>query len=135
MANDRYTFANHQFLAGQLDWTSDSFKVLLVNTANYTFLKNVHHSLADVPLSARIAMSAALTGTTATDGIARASNITISAVTGPVIGAIIIFKDSGADDTSTLVCYIDTGVGLPWNPQGGDVAIHWDSGPNGIFKL
>lgn len=135
MANDRYTFANQQFLSGEINWTSDTFKVLLVNTANYTFLKDVHHSLADVPLSARIGQSSPLTSTTTANGVARANDITINAVTGPVIGAIIIFKDAGEDDESTLVCYLDTGIGLPWNPQGGDVAVHWDTGPNGIFKL
>lgn len=135
MANDRYTFANQQLLSGQINWTSDNLKVLLVNTANYTFLKDVHQSLSDVPLSARIATSGALTGKTATGGVARASDLTINAVSGPVIGAFIIFKDSGTDSTSTLICYIDTGNGLPWNPQGGNVVIHWDTGPNGIFKL
>jgi len=135
MSNERYTFANQQFLSGQIDWINNTFKVLLVNTANYTFLKDVHHSLSDVPLSARIAISGALTGKTANNGVALASNITLNAVTGPLIGAFIVFKDTGNESTSTLVCYLDTGNGLPWNPQGGDVVIHWDTGPNGIFKL
>jgi uncharacterized protein YaaW (UPF0174 family) len=135
MSNERYTFANQQFLSGQIDWINNTFKVLLVNTANYTFLKDVHHSLSDVPLSARIATSGALTGKTASNGVARAADPTINTVSGPVINAIIIFKDTGNDSTSTLVCYIDTGAGLPWNPQGANVVIHWDTGPNGIFKL
>jgi hypothetical protein len=135
MSNERYTFANERFLTGQLDWITDTFKVLLVNTANYTFLKDVHQYLADVPTDARVATSAALANPVATGGVALADDITINSVSGPLIEAIIIFHDTGSDTTSELICYLDTGIGLPWNPQGGNVVIHWDRGPNGIFKL
>lgn len=135
MSNERYAYANEQFLSGQLNWLTGTFKVLLVDTANYTFLKDVDHSLADVPASARVGTSAALSGKTAADGVARADDITVTSVVGPTIEALIIFHDTGTENTSELVCYLDTGIGLPWDPQGGNVAIHWDTGPNGIFKL
>lgn len=135
MSNERYTFANQQFLTGQLNWLADTFKVLLVDTTNYTFVKNVDEHLADIPAIAQIATSSALTGKTATGGVAQADDVMINAVTGPVIRAIVIFHDTGDPTTSELVCYLDTGIGLPWNPQGGNVVIHWDRGPNGIFKL
>lgn len=135
MSNERYTYANQQFLSGQIDWLADTFKVVLVDTDNYTFLKDVQQTMADVPISARIATSSALTGKTATGGVARADDITVNSVVGPVIEALIIFHDTGNDSTSELICYLDTGIGLPWNPQGGNVAIHWGAGPNGIFRL
>lgn len=133
--NTRYAFANEQFLSGQLSWGNQTFKVVLVNTNFYTPLPEVHRSLADVPANARIAISSALAGKSATGGVARASDLTINSVTGPVIGAWIIFHDTGTELTSELIAYIDTATGLPWNPQGLNVVIHWDSGPNGIFKL
>lgn len=133
--NDRYTYSSQQFLTGQLDWITDTFKVVLVDTAAYTFLKDVHEHLSDVPLSARVAISAALTNPAANNGVALADDIQISSVTGPIIGAVIVFHDTGDATTSELICYLDTGIGLPWNPQGGNVVIHWDRGPNGIFKL
>lgn len=135
MSNEKYTFAREQFLKGQLDWINDTFKVLLVDTANYSFAKDSDRTLADVPVSARIATSSALSGKTATDGVARASNVTVNSVAGPAIGAITIFHATGTDSTSELVCYLDTGIGLPWNPQGGNVVIHWDTGPSGIFVI
>ena len=71
--NSRYRFANERFLTGQLDWLSDAFKVLLVDKT-YTVQTDVHHTLADVPVSARVAASPALTGKSATDGVARADD-------------------------------------------------------------
>lgn len=135
MSNQRYTFANERFLTGQLDWLTDTFKVLLVDTSNYIFVKDVDQHLADIPAIARIATSGALINPSATGGVALADDVTINSVTGPVIRAIVIFHDTGNPATSELVCYLDTGIGLPWNPQGGNVVIHWDRGPNGIFKL
>lgn len=135
MSNQRYTFGNQQFLTGQLDWLTDAFKVVLVNTAIYTAAPTVHQHLADIPSTARIAISGNLTNPTATGGVALADDVRVNSVTGPVIGAIVVFHDTGTDATSELICYLDTGIGLPWNPQGGNVVIHWDRGPSGIFKL
>ncbi len=135
MANTRFSFANNQFLSGQLNWLAQTFRVVLINTNAYTVQPTVHHTLADVPAAAQIAISPALTGLTAVDGVARASNLTIPSVSGPPIGAYIIFHDTGSASSSELICYIDTAIGLPNSPQGHDVVIHWDTGPNGIFKL
>ncbi len=134
--NTRYTYASQQFLSGQLDWLTGAFKVVLVNTAQYTALPTVHQHLTDIPAAAQIAISGNLASTSATNGVALANDLQINSVSGPVIGAIVIFHDTGTSATSELICYLDTGIGLPWNPQGGNVVIHWDrSGPNGIFKL
>lgn len=135
MSNELYSFARQRFLSGQINWLSDTFKVLLVDTANYTFVKNINQHLADIPVAARIATSGALTGTSATNGVALADDVTVNSVTGPSIEAIVIFHDTGNANTSELICYLDTGIGLPWNPVGGNVVIHWDRGPNGIFVL
>jgi hypothetical protein len=135
MSNERYTYANERFLTGQLDWLTDTFKVLLVDTANYAFAKNVDRHLSDIPTAARIGATAALTGKTATNGVALAGDATATSVTGPSIEAIVIYHDTGNDATAELICYLDTGIGLPWDPQGANVVIHWDTGPNGIFKL
>lgn len=135
MSNELYGYARQQFLSGQLDWLTDTFKVLLVDTTNYNFVKNVDRHLADIPAAARIAVSTALTGPAVINGVATAADVTINSVVGPVIEAIVIYHDTGNPTASELICYLDTGIGLPWTPQGGNVAIHWDTGPNGIFTL
>lgn len=133
--NTRYSYANQQFLSGNLNWLAQTFRVLLINTNAYTVQPTVHRTLADIPAGAQIATSPALTGMGVTNGVATAANVTIPTVTGPVIGAWVIFHDTGVASTSELIAYIDTAIGLPWNPQGLNVVIHWDTGPNGIFKL
>jgi hypothetical protein len=132
--NSRYRFANERFLTGQLDWLSDAFKVLLVDKT-YTVQTDVHHTLADVPVSARVAASPALTGKSATDGVARADDVTVNTVQGQEVFALVIYHASDSESDSELVAYIDTANGLPYLPQGTTMVVHWDTGPAGIFSL
>lgn len=135
MANDRYAYSSERWLTGQLNWLSQAFKVVLVDTSLYAFQKAIHHTLADVPVAARVAVSGALANKSATLGTARADDITIGPVFGNVVSAFIIFHDTGVDSTSELIAYYDVANGLPYDPQGDSVKIHWDVGSNGIFTL
>ena len=49
--------------------------------------------------------------------------------------ALILYQHTGTDATARLIAYIDTATGLPVTPNGGDITIVWDDGPNKIFKL
>lgn len=61
-------------------------------------------------------------------------NVTFTAVTGVSAEALVIYIDTGNNQTSPLVAYIDTGVtGLPVTPNGGNIAITWNA--SGIFTL
>jgi hypothetical protein len=135
MANILYDFARNQFLSGQLSWLAQPFGVVLINTNFYTVQPSIHRTLSDVPANARIAVSPNLTSNSASGGVARAADLVITNVTGPVIEALVIFHNTGTDSTSELIAYIDTAMNLPWTPQGLNVVVHWDTGPNGIFKL
>lgn len=135
MGNSRYAYANERFLSGQLNWLAQPFRVALVDTAAYTPNFSAHHTLADIPAPARLSLTGPLTGKTATSGTARADNITVGPVYGPIVGALVVYHDSGTESTSELVAYFDSAHGLPVNPQGGLVTIHWDTGPNGIFTI
>lgn len=135
MANALYDKARERFLMGQLDWLTDTIKVVLVDTGNYSVNLAAHEFLSDIPSAARVAISGALTGKTATGGVADADDVTIAAVSGPTVEALVIFKDTGDPSTSPLIAWIDTASGLPFTPNGGDVTIQWDNGANRIFKL
>ncbi|KLD65426.1 hypothetical protein [Dyella japonica] len=137
MANTLYDKGRQRFLEGQLNWLTDTYKVLLVDTGAYTANFTTHEFLSDIPTSARIGTSSgvALTSKTSTGGAADAADITFSAVSGASIEALVIFKDTGTEGTSPLVAYIDTATGLPITPNGGDIIVTWDNGPNKIFKL
>lgn len=136
MANALYDLGREGFLDGSIDWDTDDIRAALVDTGAYTVDLANHKFLSSVASGARIAtLSGAMTGKSVTAGVANASAITFSAVTGASIEAIIIYKHTGSDATARLIAYIDTATGLPLTPNGGDVTVQWDSGANKIFKL
>ncbi len=135
MANTLYDFARQRFLEAQLNWMTDTIKVLLVDTGAYTPQTSVHQYLSDIPTSARIAGPITLTAKATTGGAADGADVTFPSVTGASIEAIIIYADTGTDSTSPLIAYIDTATGLPITPNGGDIIVTWDNGTNKIFKV
>ena len=92
-------------------------------------------NLDDIPGAARVAVSGALAGKTVTHGVADANDETLSAVTGDESEALVIYKHTGTESTSRLIAYMDSGIGLPVIPSGGDIVIMWSSGDDKIFKL
>lgn len=135
MANTLYDFARQRFLEAQLNWMTDTIKIILVDTGAYTPQTAVHQYLADIPISARIAGPVTLTSKTTTGGAADGADVTFTSVTGSSIESIIIYSDSGTEATSPLIAYIDTATGLPITPNGGDIIVTWDNGTNKIFKV
>ena len=135
MANTLYDFARQRFLEAQINWMTDTIKVILVDTGAYTPQTAVHQYLSDIPTSARVAGPVTLTAKATTGGAADAADVTFSAVTGASIEAIVIYVDTGTESTSPLIAYIDTATGLPITPNGGDIIVTWDNGTNRIFKV
>lgn len=135
MANTLYDYARQRFLEAQINWMTDTIKVLLVDTGAYTPQTSVHQYLADIPVSSRIAGPVTLTSKSTTGGAADAADCTFSAVSGASIEAIVLYSDTGTEATSPLIAYIDTATGLPITPNGGDIIVTWDNGTNKIFKV
>lgn len=135
MANTLYDYARQRFLEAQINWMTDTIKVILVDTGAYTAQTSVHQYLSDIPTSARIAGPVTLTAKSTTGGAADAADITFTAVSGASIEAIIIYVDTGTEATSPLIAFIDTATGLPITPNGGDIIVTWDNGTNKIFKV
>lgn len=135
MANTLYDFARQRFLEAQINWMTDTIKVILVDTGAYTPQTSVHQYLSDIPTSARIAGPVTLTSKATTGGAADAADVTFTSVTGASIESIIIYADTGVEATSPLIAYIDTATGLPITPNGGDIIVTWDNGTNKIFKV
>lgn len=126
MANTLYDAARQRFLEAQINWMTDTVKVILVDTGAYTPQTSIHQYLADIPVSARIAGPVTLTAKATTGGAADAADVTFTSVSGTSIEAIIIYIDTGTEATSPLIAYIDTATGLPITPNGGDIIITWD---------
>lgn len=134
MANALRDSGREGFLAGNLDWDANTFKIFLYDEGADAF-NAADDNLDDIVAGARIAISAALGSKTTTAGVADAADVTFTAVSGASVESIELYKDSGVESTSTLTANIDTATGLPLTPNGGDVNAVWDNGGNKIFKL
>lgn len=135
MANTLYDYCRQRFLEAQINWMTDTVKVILVSTSAYTPQTAVHQYLSDISGSARIAGPVTLTAKATTGGAADAADCTFTSVSGATINAIVIYKDTGTEATSPLIAYIDTATGLPITPNGGDIIVTWDNGINRIFRV
>jgi hypothetical protein len=115
----------------QDDTTNGPF-VALVDTGTYTY-SSAHDFYND--LSGVVGTDQRIATPTVTTGTFDGDNVTFSAVTGNSVEALVIYrKNSGANTTWRLVCYIDTSVtGLPVTPNGGDITVTWNA--SGIFTL
>jgi hypothetical protein len=146
MANFVYDKAREKFLNGDISWTRDTFKVILLNSS-YVASKD-HQTLVDVPTSSRIALSTALVNKTVTGGVASADPKVVTDVpSGRVIKSLIIVKQNtlATDLQSELIAYIDTASGISGTNNSGltttgaNVTINWSGSvgavPNKIFNL
>ncbi len=135
MANALYDLGREKFLNGQIDWTDDDIKLVIVDTDDYTVNLATDEFHDDIPSGAIVATSGNLASKTTTAGVADAADVVLTTVSGDECEALVIYKDTGDSATSPLIAYIDTATGLPITPNGADVTIQWDSGANKIFKL
>jgi hypothetical protein len=125
MENALYDKAREKFLKGEISWTTNTFRVALVDTASYTVDLATDEFFSDIE-DYTISTSTSLLSKSATNGVADAAPATFTAVTGPKCEALVIYKDTGSTATSPLIAYIDTATGLPITPDGSDVII-WSS--------
>jgi len=135
MANALYGLGRQKFLEGSISWSSDTIKIMLIDTASYTINLTTHDFHDDIPGGAIVATSSALGSKTTTLGVADAADVTFTAVSGAQCSLIVGYKDTGVSATSPLIFAIDVATGLPVTPNGGDITVAWDSGANKIFKL
>lgn len=106
-------------------------KCALIDSADYTY--SAAHDFWDDAVAGLVGTAQTLASKTYTDGVFDAADITVTAVTGDPIEAIICYVDTaGANSTDPLVVYID---GISATPNGGDITIQWSSGSFRIFGL
>lgn len=115
----------------QDDTTNGPF-VALVDTGTYTY-SSAHDFYND--LSGIVGTDQRIATPTVANGTFDGADVTYTAVSGNTVEALVIYrKNSGANTTWKLVCYIDSSVtGLPVTPNGGDITVTWNA--SGIFSL
>lgn len=130
MASALYPKFKEALLSGSINMTSDTIKVILIDTADYTYSSS-HQYYSEVASAARVGTAQTLGSKTVTNGIFDAADATFTAVTGDGTEAVIIYKEGGTEATSPLIAYIEGSV----TPNGGDITIQWDNTTNKIFAL
>lgn len=114
--------------------SAGNIKAVLVDGADYTYSAS-HEFLSDVPSGARVATSGNLASKTFTDGVFDAADTSFTAATGDQSEIVILYIDTGSAATSRLICYIDSGTGLPATPNSGDINVAWSNGSSKIAAL
>ena len=134
MANVFYAKGKEKILSADIDWVTDTIKVLLVkntypqNLATDEFLDDVE--------AYRLNTDQTLSGKSITNGVFDAADATWTAVTaGDTSEGVVIYKDTGSAATSPLLIYIDSITGFPLATNGGDITAAWDNGASKIFSL
>ena len=135
MANQLYPKAKEDFLAGNLNLSSNTITIALVDTDVYTF-SSAHEDRADIDNTA-VVSETTLTTKTITSGVFDADDATFSSVTGANCEALVIYHTDAenGNTASRLIAYIDTATGLPILPNGGDITVRFSSGASKIFAL
>ncbi|MGA1077024.1 MAG: hypothetical protein ACO307_18145, partial [Ilumatobacteraceae bacterium] len=124
MANAVYPKGKKAILDGDVDFLTDTIKIVLVD-ATYTY-STAHDFLDDIAAGDRVATSAALSSKTTTDGAFDAADVTFTSLSGNTVTSWVLFKDTGSAATSQLIAYFDTvsgGGALSFTPNGGNFTL------------
>jgi hypothetical protein len=108
------------------------YVALVTTSSGYTY-SSAHQFYSS--LSNIVGTDQQITTPTATNGTFDGDDVTFTAVSGTVVGALVVYrKNAGANTTWRLVMYEDTSVtGLPVTPNGGNIVITWNA--SGIFTV
>lgn len=129
MASQLYPLGKKAILDGGIAMLTDSIKVLGIDTAAETY-NAADQFHANITGAAIIFTSGALAGKTTTGGVFDANDITVTAITGATIEALVLYKDTGASATSPLIAWFDIAT---FTPNGSDGTIVWNA--SGIFAI
>lgn len=99
---------------------------LITTSSGYTYSAShqFYSSLSNI-----VGTPQPITTPTVVNGTFDGDDVTFTAVSGTVVGAIVIYRqNAGANTTWRLVLYEDTSVtGLPVTPNGGNIVITWNA--------
>ena len=134
MANVFYAKGKEKILSADIDWVTDTIKVMLVKNT-YPQNLSTDEFLDDVE-AYRLNTDQTLSGKSITNGIFDAADPTWTAVTaGDTSEGVVIYKYTGSAATSPVLIYIDSITGFPLATNGGDITAAWDNSANKIFSL
>lgn len=102
---------------------------MLIDTADETY-NSADEFHSDITGAGIVATSGNLASKTVTSGTFDANDITITAVTGDTVEAVVLYKDTGTSGTSPLIAWFDVST---LTPNGSDVTITFNA--SGLFAI
>lgn len=140
MTNAAFTSFFEGILDGTIDLDTAVIKAAFIR--GYTF-NAAHKFMSDLLATGTLnGTPVALTSVTVTGGVLDAADSAITTTANATNHAIVIYQASavtGGADVATsaqrVICYLDTGTGLPIQPGTGSTPITWDNGANKILKV
>lgn len=141
MANAAFSTFYDGIMTGAVDLDTAVLKASLVR--GYTFVAT-HTFVSDVTGAGGTlnGTTVALASVTVSTGVFNAASTSLSASASASNHGLVIYQSSavtgGADVAASaqrLICYLDTGTGLPIQPGTGTISIVWDTGTNKIIKI
>ena len=140
MANRIYPKCLERAMKSGVDVIADTIRAVFVDTALYTY-SNTDEFLTAIPVGARIATSAAITGKTVAtvntdDARFDCADFTVTfAAAQPTVEALVYYADKGSDATSYLIKYMDTSASLPLVPPPGGGVVNVVISADGVFEF
>lgn len=108
-----------------------TLKAALVDTNDVAY--NAAHDYYDDISAAVVGTPVAIANPTYVLGVLDGDDVTWATVTGDPCEAVVVYLDTGTASTSPLVCFIDSGTGLPVVPDGRNIINRWNA--SGIAAL
>ncbi len=129
MASALYPLGKKAIMDADIDMLVDNLKVLGIDTADeiYNAADQFHSNIVAAGI---VFTTGNLASKTTTSGVFDAADITVTAVTGDTIEALVLYKDTGVSGTSPLIAWFDIST---FTPNGSDVTVVWNA--SGIFAI
>lgn len=128
--------ARQKFLEANINMLTDNIAASLVDSGLYSANLSTDEFVSIVPNNAIIATEL-LSGKSTTDGVFDANDRAFVGVanTANTVEEILIWKNTGNNETSPVIALVDQANGLPFQPHGGTITVIWDNGTDKIFKF
>ena len=117
----------------RVDCDADTINGMFVDHADDTplvtddFIDDIL-SAARVPAEASCPALASKTVGVVGVGIFDAADLVFTSLSGDASESLILYKDTGVEATSDMICRWDTATGLPLTPNGGNVTVVFAAG-------
>lgn len=131
MSNFLFNEGKSAMMTGALNLSTDSISVALVKDTP-TITPSATTSNISSFSANTIGTAQVLANKTVSSNVFDADDVTFNTVAGgSTVKGFVIYKTTGG----TLIAWIDTGTGIPFATNGGNVTLTFSGGPNKIFAL